>query len=51
MENFRAGACAPREGGSPEAGVSVRWESPSQAGPKGSCEVLENQANQGLGGQ
>ena len=33
---------------SPEIGVPVHRESPSQVGPKGSCEVSENQAKQGL---
>jgi len=51
MENFWAGACVPREGGSPETRVPMPRETPSQEAPKRSCEVLENQAKQGLGGQ
>ena len=50
MENFWAGACAPREGGSPETGDPMHTEAPSQAGPKRSFQVSENQAKKGLGG-
>ena len=50
MENFWAGACAPREGGSPETGDPIHTEAPSQAGPKRSFQVSENQAKKGLGG-
>ena len=50
-ENFWAGAWAPRKVGSPETGVPEHREPPSQAGHKGTCDVLENQAKQGLEGQ
>ena len=46
------GACALREGRSPEAGrILVHWESPSQVGPRGSCGILENWVKQGIRGQ
>lgn len=46
------GACASREGRSPEArGILVHWEAPSQVGLRGSCVILENWAKQGLRGQ
>ena len=51
MENFWAGACAPREGESPETGVPEHRETPSQAGPKGRCTVLKNEAQRECGGQ
>ena len=51
MENFWAGACVPREGGRPETRVPMPRETLSQEAPKRSCEVLENQAKQGLEGR
>ena len=42
-EDFWAGTCAPEEGGSHETEVPMHRETPSQIGPKGSYEVLENQ--------
>ena len=51
MENFWRGACALREGGSPETGVNMNKEAPLQAGPRGSCGILENRTKQGLRGQ
>ena len=47
-ENFRTGACAPREGGSREEGkVSTHWGIPSQLGPRGSCGTSESHAKVG----
>jgi len=44
MENSWTGACIPREGWSPEAlRVPMYWEAPSQAGPRGSYRISENQ--------
>lgn len=51
-KKFWMEACALREAGSHEAGrVLVHWEAPSQGAPKGSCEISESWARQGLRGQ
>ena len=49
-EDFWAGVCAPREGGSPETRVPGHREAPSQAAPRGAVKFWKTRQSRDLEG-